>query len=391
MKINYIVLFSLFLAACSTKQKEKNQDKKDAVSVQQQQPKDKSNAIIFTPEKVKNGGIDTGHIPMHRLAASIHVNGQVDVPPENLIAVNIPFGGFLKSTTMLPGEPVRKGQVIAEVENQDYITLQQDYLTAASKTTFLKQELERQRVLSAQQASPLKLYQQSLADFNSQQAQLCGLAQKLIMLGINPQKLTPAAIKPIIYITSPITGYVSKVNVNIGKYVNPTDVLMELVNTDDIHAALTVYEQDIAKIAIGNSVKINLPGIPDKTYPGKVILIGRMLDTGHSVMVHCHFLKTDKNILPNMFLQATIETRPQNTLAVPEDAIVNYGGQRCMFMSTLHGKDILFNMIPVNVGVQQDGWCQIQLSKPELKDRSFVLKGAFSILSAMKNVGDNDN
>lgn len=391
MKINYIVLFPLFLAACSTKQEGKNQNKKNAVSVQQQQPRDKSTTILFTPEQVKNGGIDTGHIPMHRLAASIHVNGQVDVPPENLIAVNIPFGGFLKNTSMLPGEPVHKGQVIAEVENQDYITLQQDYLTAASKTTFLKQELERQRVLSAQQASPLKLYQQSLADYNSQQAQLSGLAQKLIMLGINPQKLTPAAIKPVVYIISPITGYVSKVNVNIGKYVNPTDVLMELVNTDDIHAALTVYERDIAKISIGNSVKINLPGIPDKTYPGKVILIGRMLDTGHSVMVHCHFLKTDKNILPNMFLQATIETQPQNTLAVPEDAIVNYGGQRCVFMSAQHGKDVVFNMIPVNVGVQQDGWCQIRLSKPELKDRSFVLKGAFSILSAMKNVGENDD
>jgi cobalt-zinc-cadmium efflux system membrane fusion protein len=386
MKINYIVLLSLFLAACGAKQ-----DKKDNAPVQQQQPQGKSNTILFTPEQIKNGGIDTGHIPMHKLATSIHVNGQVDVPPENLIAVNIPFGGFLKSTSMLPGEPVRKGQVIAEVENQDYITLQQDYLTSVSKTTFLKQELERQRVLSEQQASPLKLYQQSLADYNSQQAQSSGLAQKLTMLGINPQKLTPAAIKPIVYITSPISGYVSKVNVNIGKYINPTDVLMELVNTDDIHAALTVYEQDIAKIAIGNSVKINLPSIPDKTYPGKVILIGRMLDTGHSVMVHCHFLKSDKNILPNMFLQATIETQPQNTLAVPEDAIVNYGGQRCVFMSTLHGKDMLFNMIPVNVGVQQDGWSQIQLSKPELKDRLFVLKGAFSILSAMKNVGDNDN
>lgn len=390
MKINYIVILSLFLAACSAKQDKKDQDKKDTVSVQQQQPQDKSNTILFTPEQIKNGGIDTGHIPMHKLAASIHVNGQVDVPPENLISINIPFGGFLKRTSMLPGEPVRKGQVIAEVENQDYITLQQDYLTAASKTAFLKQELERQRVLSTQQASPLKLYQQSQADYNSQQAQLSGLAQKLIMLGINPQKLTPAAIKPIVYITSPITGYVSKVNVNIGKYVNPTDVLMELVNTDDIHAALTVYEQDISKIAIGNSVKISLPSIPDKTYPGKVILIGRMLDTGHSVMVHCHFLKSDKNILPNMFLQATIETQPQNTLAVPEDAIVNYGGQRCVFMSAQHGNDVVFNMIPVNVGVQQDGWSQIQLSKPELKDRSFVLKGAFSILSAMKNVGSED-
>jgi cobalt-zinc-cadmium efflux system membrane fusion protein len=386
MKTTPIILLSLFLAACGAKQDKKT----DAPVQQQKQSQDKSNTILFTPEQIKNGGIDTGHIPMHMLATTIHVNGQVDVPPKNLIAINIPFGGFLKNTSMLPGEPVRKGQVIAVVENQEYVTLQQDYLTAVSKATFLKQELERQRILSAQQASPLKLYQQSLADYNSQQAQSAGLAQKLIMLGINPRKLTPASIRPIIYINSPITGYVSKVNVNIGKYINPTDVLMELVNTSDIHAALTVYEQDIAKIAIGNSVKISFPSIPGKTYPGQVILIGRMLDTGHSVMVHCHFLKSDKNILPNMFLQASIETKPQSTLAVPDDAIVNYSGQHCVFMSASHGKDLLFNMIPVTVGVQQDGWSQVQLSKPELKDRSFVLKGAFSILSAMKNVGDNE-
>jgi cobalt-zinc-cadmium efflux system membrane fusion protein len=386
MKITPIILLSLFLAACGAKQDKKT----DAPVQQQKQSQDKSNTILFTPEQIKNGGIDTGHIPMHMLATTIHVNGQVDVPPKNLIAINIPFGGFLKNTSMLPGEPVRKGQVIAVVENQEYVTLQQDYLTAVSKATFLKQELERQRILSAQQASPLKLYQQSLADYNSQLAQSAGLAQKLIMLGINPRKLTPASIRPIIYINSPITGYVSKVNVNIGKYINPTDVLMELVNTSDIHAALTVYEQDIAKIAIGNSVKISFPSIPGKTYPGQVILIGRMLDTGHSVMVHCHFLKSDKNILPNMFLQASIETKPQSTLAVPDDAIVNYSGQHCVFMSASHGKDLLFNMIPVTVGVQQDGWSQVQLSKPELKDRSFVLKGAFSILSAMKNVGDNE-
>jgi hypothetical protein len=36
---------------------------------------------------------------------------------------------------------------------------------------------------------------------------------------------------------------VSKVNVNIGKYVNPSDVLFELINPDDIHLNLKVYEK----------------------------------------------------------------------------------------------------------------------------------------------------
>ncbi len=386
MKINYILILALLLFGCGG-----GSDKKGQSGPKQQQPQEKDNSITFNPEQIKNGGIDTGHLTMHPLSSFVQVNGQVDVPPENLISVNVPLGGFLKKTTMLPGEPVHKGQILATVENQDYITLQQDYLTATSRMVFLKQELVRQRELSQQQASPLKLYQQSLSDYNSEQAQAAGTAQKLKLLGIDPQKLTAASIRPFVYITSPISGFVSKVNVNTGKYINPTDVLMELVNTGDIHAALTIFEQDIPKIKIGSKVKITLPSIPGQTYPGKVILIGRMLDSSRSVMVHCHFLKTDPRLLPNMFLQAAIETKPQRTLAVPDGALINFGGKPYIFAAQKKPKNtMLFSMIPVELGVQQDGWNEIKLKKPELDNRLFVLKGAFSILSAMKNTGEEN-
>ncbi|MBD1393035.1 efflux RND transporter periplasmic adaptor subunit [Mucilaginibacter glaciei] len=386
MKLLYLLIIAALLTACGGKK----DDKKDGGSdTTQQQNKAKGNTISFTQEQNKNGGIDTGKLPMHLLNATISVNGQVDVPPENLIAVNVPMGGFLKRTTMLPGEHVLKGQVIAQIENQEYITLQQDYLTSVSKITFLKQEMERQKVLSQQQASPLKLYQQSQSEYNSELAQAAGLAQKLRMIGIDSKKLTPATIRSVINIPSPITGYVSQVNVSVGKFTNPTDIVMELVNTDDIHAALTVFEQDISKIAIGNTVDIKLPSVPGKIYPGKIILIGRVLDSTRSVMVHCHFLKTDKNLLPNMFIQANINTKPQNTMAVPDAALVNFSGQKGIFLAIKKGNNTLYSLVPVKTGVTQDGWNQITLNKPELKDGTFVLKGAFSILSALKNTGDD--
>ncbi|MEX8547163.1 MAG: efflux RND transporter periplasmic adaptor subunit [Mucilaginibacter sp.] len=386
MKINYIIILTLLLLGCGN-----SSDKKDQSEPQQQQPKEKNNSIAFDSAQIKNGGIDTGRLSMHPLSGFVQVNGQVDVPPENLISVNVPLGGFLKQTAMLPGEPVHKGQVLATVENQDYITIQQDYLTSTSRMVFLKQEMVRQRELSQQQASPLKLYQQSQADYNSEQAQAAGLAQKLRMLGINPQRLSASSIKPYITIFSPISGYISKVDVNIGKYINPNDELMQLVNTSDIHAALTVFEQDISKIKIGNKVKITLPSIPGQTFPGKIILIGRMLDSSRSVMVHCHFLKTDPRLLPNMFLQASIETKPQNTMAVPDGALINFGGKPFIFAAKPQPKNaMLFSMIPVEIGIQENGWNEIRLKKPELANQLFVLKGAFSILSAMKNTGEED-
>ncbi len=388
MKICYSLLLSilLVLAACSGGQKKDKGKAKD----QQQKSKDDLNSIVFDAEQIKNGGIDTGQLPFHRLSTSITVNGQVDVPPENLMSVNVPMGGFLKRTTMLPGQHVTKGQVIAEIQNPDYISLQQDYLTAVSKITFLKQELERQRILSHEEASPLKVYQQSQSDYNSERAQAAGLAKKLSLLGINSQSLNSDNIRSVIFIHSPLSGYVSKVYVNMGRYVNTTDALMELVDISDIHAALNVFEQDVSKIAIGNKVEITLPSLPGRSYPGRVILIGRMLDTSRSVMVHCHFLKTDKNLLPNMFLQAAIRTKPLNTQAVPDEALINYSSKRYVFVATRQRKGLQFSMVPVTVGVQEGGWNEIKLVNEELKNRTFVLKGAFSILSALKNTGEGD-
>jgi cobalt-zinc-cadmium efflux system membrane fusion protein len=384
MKIYHIIIALFVLSSCSSKD-----DKNEKDSATTQQNKAKGNTILFTQDQFKNGGIDTGALPMHQLSSTIHVNGQVDVPPENLIAINVPMGGFLKRTTMLPGQPVYKGEVIAEVANQEYITMQQDYLTSMSKIAFLKQELERQKILSQQQASPLKLYQQSQSEYNSEQAQAAGLGQKLRMIGINPQKLTTSNIRSVVGIISPISGFVSKVNVSIGRYINPTDVLMELVNTSDIHAALTVFEQDIPKINIGNSVTINLPSLPEKSYPGKVILIGQALDSTHSVMVHCHFLKSDKNLLPNMFLQATIKTKPQNTTALPDGALTSFEGKMYAFLTEKKGINTMFSMIPVTIGVKENGWNEVHFNNPELTEKHFVLKGAFSILSAMKNSGED--
>ena len=123
MKISYIIILSLLLFGCGNGG---DDNKKDQSDPQSQQPKEKGNTIIFDAAQIKNGNVDTGHLAVHKLSGYVHVNGLVDVPPEDLISINVPLGGFLKQTDMLPGQPVRKGQVLATIENQDYITIQQE-------------------------------------------------------------------------------------------------------------------------------------------------------------------------------------------------------------------------------------------------------------------------
>ncbi|MBK9288336.1 MAG: efflux RND transporter periplasmic adaptor subunit [Flavobacteriales bacterium] len=76
---------------------------------------------------------------------------------------------------------------------------------------------------------------------------LRSLGEQLRLIGIDPAGLNAESISRSAALRSPIHGWVSKVNVNIGRYVQPTDVLFELVDPKDIHLALTVFEKDLGR------------------------------------------------------------------------------------------------------------------------------------------------
>ena len=73
-----------------------------------------------------------------------------------------------------------------------------------------------------------------------------------------------------INVYSSIDGFVSKVNVNIGKYVNPTDVLFELINPEDIHLNLKVFEKDLDKLSIGQKIVAFNNNQPEKNTVAKL-------------------------------------------------------------------------------------------------------------------------
>ena len=74
---------------------------------------------------------------------------------------------------------------------------------------------------------------------------LQSLSEKLKLIGIDANKLSVDKISSKVNILSPIDGYVSKVNVNVGKYLSPNDILFELINPDDIHLNIQIKLNDL--------------------------------------------------------------------------------------------------------------------------------------------------
>ncbi|MBI3720430.1 MAG: efflux RND transporter periplasmic adaptor subunit [Sphingobacteriales bacterium] len=371
--MNYKIIIpfiSAFMIGCS------NQQPKQAEPEQKE-----TNVVSLTDAQIKNAGIETGTAEKRSINGTLKLNGLVDVPPQNLVSVSFPLGGYLKTTQLLPGMPVKKGEVIGVLEDQSFIQLQQDYLIGKTKLQLLQQEAERQRILNESKANSDKILQQTEAELQSQKVLVKGLSEKLKLIGINPDKLNGDNISRSVAITSPITGFVSKVNVNIGKYVTPTDVLFELVNPNDIHAAITVFEKDINQLKIGQKVIISLVDKPETKYNASIILISKSLDENRSAIIHCHFEKEDHSLLPGMFLNAAIEITNNNATAVMDEAVVRYANKFYVFEEKAKNQ---FEMKEVETGVSHEGFTEIKNGSLLLNKR-IAIKNAYAILSQMKN------
>jgi membrane fusion protein, heavy metal efflux system len=343
-----------------------------------------ANTIILTEAQLKNAAITTGKMEQKEISSILKLNGKIDVPPQNMISVSVPLGGYLKSTKLLPGMQISKGQVIAIVEDQQYIQLQQDYLTAKSKISFLKNEYERQKELNQSQSSSDKVYQLAEAEYYGQRVLISALAEKLKLAGINPARLNENTIARSVNVYSPINGFVSKVNVNIGKYVSPTEVLFELINPADIHLALKVFEKDLDKIFIGQQLLAYTNNKPANKHSCEVLLVGKDLSADRSTDIHCHFEKYDKSLVPGTYMNAEIEVKNRLAFVLPENAIVRFEGKQYIFIKEVEHR---FVMTAIETGITENGYTEVlSVSKPSYQE--VVTKGAYALLMALRNKSD---
>lgn len=373
-KYLYITMISATVAlACSS-------DKPEAETPQTVN----ENEVSLTQQQAKNINLEVGEVGFGNVNETLKLQGKIDVPPQNLVSVSIPLGGYLKSTKMLPGTHVNKGQVIAVMEDPQYIQLQQDYLNVSNKLSYASKELARQKELNVSKANSDKTLQQAETEYNNLLVEQNALSEKLKLININAAQLRGGKISKSVNVYSPINGYVSKVNVNIGKYVTPSDVILELINPTDIHLNLTIFEKDLSKIKVGQHVIAYTNVEPAKKYDTEVILISHNVSEGGRGEVHCHFEQYDQRLMPGMYMNAELQFGNQKVQVLPEDAVVSFEGKDYVFVEN---KPLNFTLTAVNIGETADGKTAILT---DLKGKKIATKGAYSLLMKLKNAGEDE-
>jgi cobalt-zinc-cadmium efflux system membrane fusion protein len=372
MKNIYLIAFAFLITACGSGTEQE---------ISTEASNGTENIVVLNQKQLNAAKLSFAKLEEKVIGSFITANGTIDVPPQNMISVSVPLGGYLKSTQLLPGLQIRKGDIIAIMEDQQYIQMQQDYLTTKSRIVYSKSEFERQKELNASKASSDKVFQQVQMEYNTLRIALNSMEQKLKMIGIKPESITENNITSTIKIYSPINGFVSNVNVNIGKFVNPSDILFELIDPSNIHLNLKIFEKDLNQLAIGQKLIAYSNTDPNKKYAAKINLISRDLSSERIAEVHCHFENADKSLAPGMYMNAEIQLKNDRKLAIREEAIVNFEGSDYVFVKMSNNS---FEMTPIKIGTIENGFVEV-INAETFKDKLLVTNGAYTLLMSLKN------
>ena len=349
--------------------------------------------VELRDDQIKVAGIETGDIELRSLNGTLKASGVVTVAPQNMATVSMPMGGFVKSIALMPGNSVSKGQTLAMLENQDFVDIQQNYLEAKNKLEFAEADYKRHTDLYKEDVYSQKNLQQVTADYKNLKAQVRALEQKLALIGINPSKLTEDNISRSIAVTSPISGFIKAVNTNIGKFVAPTDVLFEIVNSDKLLIELTMFEKDADKVAEGQKIRFFINNETEQ-HEAVIYQTGRSINSDRTYKVYASVNGVCKNVIPGMYVNALIEAKGLQVAALPSEAIVNFDDKEYIFVFDKNkeegGKPFTeYRMIEVHKGVTDGGFSEISLPEGfDVKMAKVVIKGAYNLLSAMKNAGE---
>ncbi|MFZ4402321.1 MAG: efflux RND transporter periplasmic adaptor subunit [Bacteroidales bacterium] len=385
--ITIICLLSVFFAVISCKSGAKKNEEAEKTEVI---PED---IIEMRDDQIKLANIETGTIEMRSLSGTLKVNGLVAVAPQNFATVCAPMGGFVRSTNLIPGNTVTKGQVLAVIENQEFIDIQQNYLEAKNKLEFAETDYKRHNDLYKNDVYSQQNVQQVTADYKNLKAQVKALTQKLALIGINAAQLNEDNISREVKLIAPFSGYVKTVNVNIGKYVTPSDAMFEIVNTDHLFLELTLFEKDADKVAIGQKIKFLINNETEQ-HEAEIYQTGKTINPDKTYKVYANVTDQCKNIIPGMYVNALIEASSNKVAALPSDAIVSFDDKDYIFVFEKNkvedGKPFTeYRMIEVQKGVSESGYTEVVLPKDfDISKAKVVVKGAYNLLSAKKNAGE---
>ncbi len=214
------------------------------------------------------------------------------------------YGGTLQQLFVREGSKVRKGQVLARVASPQMESTQR---SAQATLEQAQDAYDRLKKVYDNGSLPEIKWREMVANLEKAQSAL-DLANA--MLEDNT-------------ITAPFDGTVSGLNAEIGENIAPLKPVMRLINTKGMAVKISVPENEIAKVQVGDTAEVVIPALGDKRLNGKVMeksMTASLLT--HSYPVKVLIEQPDKELTPGMIGKVVLKADVSKGIVVPANAVL---------------------------------------------------------------------
>lgn len=349
-----------------------------------QPEKAKEYRLNLSGEEVQRAGIKVQKIEPQERAEQVVVTATIQTNQERLahVAPRVP-GRIVKVSAGL-GDRVKEGQSLALLDSIELGESRSAYLQATSEDAVAQAAFERAKRLQADAIIPEKDFLRARAEHEKARASLRAAADRLRMMGVDPEKLS-GSIFPL---SAPFAGTIIEKQAVLGELAQSDQSLFTVADLSVLWIEANLFERDLAKVRPGAQANVTISAYPGEVFKGRLTYISSVMDREtRTVKARVEMPNPDGRLKPEMFVTAAIHSGSSaKALLLPEEAVLLVQGQPTVFVAEEGG----FEPRPVEIGERGQG--RVVIKSGVEPGEAVVVGGAYALKARLlkSQIGDAD-
>jgi cobalt-zinc-cadmium efflux system membrane fusion protein len=342
--------------------------------------------VWLAPEQVVAAKLVVEPLEPQPVGGVVVASGRVTFDDLQVSHVLSPVTGRVVKIEAQPGQRVKKGDALAQIESPDVASAFSDLAKAQADFGAAEKEATRQKELFDVHAGSQRDFESAQSNFSKARAELDRARKKTRIL----RGSRSDSVNEMYILRAPIDGEVIARNVNPGaevqgQYTGGTVLeLFTIGELDSVWVLGDVFEMDLGRVKAGTACLATVVSYPSRLFRGRADWVSDTLDPAtHTSKVRCKIANPDRALKPEMYATVALPVDRQVALAVPRSALLRLGDQTMVFVEVGKTPDgrLRFERRPVVVNEELGGEF-LPVLRNLAKDERIVVSGAI-LLSGM--------
>ena len=316
--------------------------------------------VWLAPEQAVAAKLVVEPLEPQPVGGVVVASGRVTFDDLQVSHVLSPVTGRVVKIAAQPGQRVKKGDALAQIESPDVAAAFSDLAKAKADFGAAEKEANRQKELFDVHAGSQRDFESAQSNFSKARAELDRAKKKSrILRGSHSD-----GVNEMYTLRAPIDGEVISRNVNPGaevqgQYTGGTVLeLFTVGELDSVWVLGDIFEMDLGRVKAGTACLATVVSYPGRVFRGQADWISDTLDPAtHTSKVRCKIANTDRDLKPEMYATVALPVDRQVALAIPRGALLRLGDQTVVFVEAGKTPDgrLRFERRPVVVNEEQGG------------------------------------